>query len=198
MRGLEIVSLRDEEWEAILLADYKGLSHVEAAASMGVSRPTYSRMLAEGRSAVARALVEGAALKIGGGDFTPIPEEQQTGPGPGEEKMKIAISTTGDDLDAPMEERFGRAPKFLIYDPAEKSFIVIDNQTNDAPQGAGLKAAEAIVRAGAKVVVTGNCGPKAFGALTQAGVKVYLGDAETVQQAVDHFYAGKLFALNPS
>lgn len=69
MIDLEIVPLKDEEWEAILLADYDRLEHEEAAKKMGVSRPTFSRVLASARAAVAKALAEGSALKIGGGDF---------------------------------------------------------------------------------------------------------------------------------
>ncbi|HUO99140.1 MAG TPA: DUF134 domain-containing protein [Rhizomicrobium sp.] len=66
---LEIVALKDEEWEAILLADYSRLDQEEAARNMGISRPTFSRVLASARAAVAKALAEGGALKIGGGDF---------------------------------------------------------------------------------------------------------------------------------
>lgn len=66
---LEIVTLKDEEWEAIRLADYEGLDQDAAAKQMGVSRPTFSRVLASARVAVAKALAEGCALAIGGGDF---------------------------------------------------------------------------------------------------------------------------------
>jgi predicted DNA-binding protein (UPF0251 family) len=66
---LQIVALKDEEWEAIRLIDYEGLDQQTAAAQMGVSRPTFTRVLAAARAAVAKALAEGAALKIGGGDF---------------------------------------------------------------------------------------------------------------------------------
>jgi uncharacterized protein len=67
--GLQIVALKDEEWEAIRLADYERLDQETAAKNMGISRPTFSRVLASARAAVAKALAEGAALQIGGGDF---------------------------------------------------------------------------------------------------------------------------------
>ena len=66
---LTIVALKDEEWEAIVLCDYNGLNHEEAAKNMGISRPTFSRVLASARANVAKTLAEGCALKIGGGDF---------------------------------------------------------------------------------------------------------------------------------
>jgi predicted DNA-binding protein (UPF0251 family) len=66
---LQVVALKDEEWEAIRLADYERLDQESAAKAMGISRPTFTRVLASARAAVAKALAEGAALKIGGGDF---------------------------------------------------------------------------------------------------------------------------------
>jgi len=68
---LAVVKLKDEEWEAILLADYRGMEQEEASRLMGISRPTFSRVLSSARKAVARALAEGAALEIDGGDFKP-------------------------------------------------------------------------------------------------------------------------------
>ena len=77
---LQIVSLKDEEWEAILLADYKGLEQEEASTMMGISRPTFSRVLASARAAVAKALAEGGALKIGGGDFQVVSQLKKPEP----------------------------------------------------------------------------------------------------------------------
>lgn len=68
-RRLKTALLREEELEAIFLSDYRGLEQEEAAALMNVSRSTFSRTLASARKAVATALAEGRALRIGGGDF---------------------------------------------------------------------------------------------------------------------------------
>jgi len=107
--------------------------------------------------------------------------------------MKIAFSTSGSDLNAPLESRFGRAPKFLVYDLDNASFEVIDNQQNfNAAQGAGIQSAETVIRSGAKALLSGHCGPKAFRVLAAAGVKVYTSDAATVAEALEHFKAGKL------
>jgi len=69
LRQIQIVALKDEELEALSLADMQGLDQETAAASMDISRPTFSRLLAEARKKVATALTQGAALKIEGGDF---------------------------------------------------------------------------------------------------------------------------------
>ena len=69
LRDLEEILLPVEGPEALRLADLEGLTAEEAAAHMGVSRHTFGRVLAAARAAVARALVEGAALRIAGGHY---------------------------------------------------------------------------------------------------------------------------------
>jgi len=107
--------------------------------------------------------------------------------------MKIAFSTSGSDVKAPLDTRFGRAPKFLIYDLETQSFEIIDNQHNlNAAQGAGIQSAETVARSGAQALVSGHCGPKAFRVLAAAGIKIYNSDAATVAEALELFKAGKL------
>lgn len=107
--------------------------------------------------------------------------------------MKIAFTTSGDGLDAPLDGRFGRAPRFLVYDLDTNAFELIDNHQNlNAAQGAGIQAAEIVARSGAKALVTGHCGPKAFRVLSAAGVKIYNTDAPTVAAALEEYRAGRL------
>ncbi len=79
MRQLRVVALKDEELEALSLADCKGLDQEAAAALMNISRSTFSRILAQARRSVATALTEGAALQIGGGDFQLVFDEDAAG-----------------------------------------------------------------------------------------------------------------------
>jgi predicted Fe-Mo cluster-binding NifX family protein len=107
--------------------------------------------------------------------------------------VKVAFTTSGKDLTAPLDARFGRAPGFLVYDIDSSTAEYIDNQQSlDAAQGAGIQAAETVVRSGAQAVVTGHCGPKAFRGLSAAGVKIYNTDQPTVAAALEAFKAGKL------
>ncbi|HEX9029516.1 MAG TPA: DUF134 domain-containing protein [Anaerolineales bacterium] len=64
--GLRRVLLLSEELEALRLADLVGLSQVEAAGQMGVSRSTFQRILTKAHQQVALALVEGQALQVEG------------------------------------------------------------------------------------------------------------------------------------
>ena len=107
--------------------------------------------------------------------------------------MRIAFTTSGDNLQAPLDSRFGRTPKFLVYELERESFELIDNAPNlQAVQGAGVQAAQAVIQAGAEAVVTGHCGPKAFRVLQAANIKVYHSEAATVAEALERYKSGQL------
>lgn len=107
--------------------------------------------------------------------------------------MKIAFTTSGETLDAPLEGRFGRAPRFLVYDLARDTFEVADNQRKlNVARGAGIQAAETVARTGASCLVTGHCGPKAHRVLAAAGIRVYNSDAPTVAAALEEYRYGRL------
>lgn len=109
--------------------------------------------------------------------------------------MRIAFTTSGETLEAPLDERFGRAPRFLVYDLDEDSFEVVDNRQNvEAAQGAGVQAAETIARCKVVGLITGHCGPKAYQVLSAAGVSVYNTGETTVAAALEAFKAGRLTA----
>ena len=72
-----------EGLEALRLADALGLDQEEAASMMGISKPTFCRVLAGAREAVARALVSGWAIRIEGGDYRLVDDAPPFGPGPG-------------------------------------------------------------------------------------------------------------------
>ena len=63
------VTLTIDGLEALRLADAEGLDHEQAAELMGISRPTFSRLLAEARRIVAKGLVNGWAIRIEGGNY---------------------------------------------------------------------------------------------------------------------------------
>ena len=79
LRDLEVIELKRDELEALSLADVRRLGQEESAALMNVSRPTFSRILAQARRSVATALVTGAALQIRGGDFMHVGEARPGG-----------------------------------------------------------------------------------------------------------------------
>ena len=63
----DAILLHFEEYEAIRLCDYEMKTQQEASVSMGVSRPTLSRIYVSARQKIANALVSGVAIMIEGG-----------------------------------------------------------------------------------------------------------------------------------
>lgn len=63
----ENVVIYYEEYEAIRLNDYEKLNQTEAAAAMGVSRPTFTRIYMKAREKMAKALIEGRRVIVEGG-----------------------------------------------------------------------------------------------------------------------------------
>lgn len=107
--------------------------------------------------------------------------------------MKIAVPSEGDNLDASVDKRFGRAKKFIVFDTESKKHSVKDNTQNlNATQGAGVQTGQNIAESGAQALITNNCGPKAFTVLSQAGIAVYNSEATTVKEAIDQFNNGEL------
>ena len=107
--------------------------------------------------------------------------------------MKIAVTSTGQDLDSPMDPRFGRAAYILIVDADSLAFEVLDNAENvNAFKGAGIQAASMISDRQADVLLTGFCGPNAFKTLDAARVKVAGDVSGTVREAVVAFVDGKV------
>jgi predicted Fe-Mo cluster-binding NifX family protein len=107
--------------------------------------------------------------------------------------MKIAVTSTGKDLDSPVDPRFGRAAYILIVDSVSLEIEVIDNASNvNAFKGAGIQAAVSVSDRGAGVLMTGFCGPNAFKTLQAAGVKVVNNVNGTVRSAVAAFNEKKV------
>ena len=111
--------------------------------------------------------------------------------------MKIAITSQGQDLDSPIDPRFGRAKYFIVIDTEADGFTITDNSMNlNAAQGAGIQAGRNVVELGVEAVITGHVGPKAFATLQAGEVKIFIGATGTVADAIKQFKAGQLEQTN--
>jgi len=110
--------------------------------------------------------------------------------------MNVCISSTGKDLSAPVDPRFGRSQLFLFVDTETMKYECIENPALTAGGGAGTKAAQLVSDKGAQAVLTGNVGPNAFSALNAAGIKIYAGMTGTAQQAVEKFKSGQVLPVS--
>ncbi|MBN2081630.1 NifB/NifX family molybdenum-iron cluster-binding protein [bacterium] len=108
--------------------------------------------------------------------------------------MLIAISATDRGLGATVDPRFGRARMFALVDSDTPEEVrMLDNVGNsDQLSGAGISTAQAVVDAGAKVVISGRVGPKALDVLSAAGLEIYTGADGSVSDAISAWQAGRL------
>lgn len=115
--------------------------------------------------------------------------------------MKIAFTAHGEDCHATMDSRFGRTDYFVIYDQENDSWSCLPNTQNiEAAHGAGIQAGQNLAKTGAKAVITGHVGPKAFKVLETEQIAMYsFGDMKyTVEEALQAFLEKKLTVINTS
>jgi predicted Fe-Mo cluster-binding NifX family protein len=106
--------------------------------------------------------------------------------------MIIAVTAQESDLQGEVDPRFGRAKHFLIVDSETMRFEVVENeQSLRLPQGAGIQAAQVVTNHRAEVVLTGNCGPKAFRTLEAAGIRVVVGVSGRIEDAIRTYLRGE-------
>ena len=106
--------------------------------------------------------------------------------------MKIAISSTGPDLESEVDPRFGRCQYFLIVDLEDMSFEAVPNGNVAQGSGVGIQSAKVVADKGAKAVLTGNVGPNAYQTLSAAGLKVITGVSGMVRKAAQQYKNGQL------
>ena len=112
--------------------------------------------------------------------------------------MKIAISSTGKDLDCQIDPRFGRCQYFIFLDPETMEFEAAENQGLAAMGGAGVQAAQLVAQKGVTALITGNLGPNAASALSASGIKVYLVPGGTVKEVAETYKSGTLKEVSGS
>ena len=111
--------------------------------------------------------------------------------------MKIVITSQGPNMNSAVDPRFGRAACFVAVESDTGEFTAYDNSTGlNAAQGAGIQAGKYVADLGARAVVTGQVGPKAFTTLKAAGVAIYTGASGTVQEALEAYRSGQLIAAS--
>lgn len=106
--------------------------------------------------------------------------------------MKVVVSATDQTIDAPMDQRFGRAPWFVLVDTESGEWSAHANGAVESGHGAGIEASRAVLGLGAAAIVTGDVGPNAHRTLQAAGVPVYSARGVTVREAVEALKAGTL------
>ena len=101
--------------------------------------------------------------------------------------MIIAMSSTGKEKSAPLDDRFGRCAYFAFYNTADDSWHFAPNPGTLQGSGAGIKAAQFVFDQKARLVLTGETGPKATRVLQSAGIKVIYASGGTLEETLGRY-----------
>jgi predicted Fe-Mo cluster-binding NifX family protein len=110
--------------------------------------------------------------------------------------LKVAITSTGKDMDSMLDERFGRASYFIITDIDTGDIKAFENTNISSAHGTGVQVAQFVIGLGAKALITGNVGPNAMRVLKASGLEVFRANSMTVRQALKSFSEGKLQSIS--
>lgn len=95
-----------------------------------------------------------------------------------------------------MDERFGRAAYYLIYDQETGVWKPVLNPFPDAAGGVGPRVAQILAGEKVKALITGKLGRKALSALQAAGISIYLlKERVHVKDALEYFTKNRLTQL---
>ena len=114
--------------------------------------------------------------------------------------MKLAIALKENDYNSFVDERFGRAPFFIIIDSDTKEFEITENEAKDEATGAGLKAVKNLLKHEIDVIIAGEIGPKAGELIYDLEIPTFkFKDLEKVDEIVNAFNENTLekYDLSP-
>ena len=112
--------------------------------------------------------------------------------------MKIAISARGRTVGDLVDMRFGRTEYFLIADENGLIIDVLDNAAQSATGGAGIAAAQAVLDAGADILITGQLGPNAMKVIKSAAIPAYQAINGTIEDNLKAYASDKLQRITES
>jgi predicted Fe-Mo cluster-binding NifX family protein len=106
---------------------------------------------------------------------------------------RVAVVSTGEELDALVELRFGICSAFVVVDPTTMEWEVIQVEPDGPAENVNMNGIRAVVRSGAGAVITPQIDPKCCMALRALAVAAYLApEGITVREAVERYARGEL------
>ena len=95
----------------------------------------------------------------------------------------IAIPASENNIDAMLDERFGRCPFFCFYNTKTESIEFKENKLKNASEGVGPQVVEFLASNGISEVYACEFGPKAKNMLEKLNIRMRLVDRkQTIQQ----------------
>ena len=107
--------------------------------------------------------------------------------------MIIGICAKGKELKSSLDDRFGRAENFIVYNTETSEFSSVENTARDEASGAGGIAVKILSKYNVEVILAPEIGPKAMTAINAFEMDAYnFGNCENVQDAIESYRNGNL------
>lgn len=100
--------------------------------------------------------------------------------------MKVAITSSGNTVDALLDQRFGRCAYFAFYDTESKQLEFVENTNKDAAEGAGPASVATVANHKVTKIISGEFGFKIKGMLNDLNIQmVMIKEHKTVQDIIN-------------
>ena len=113
---------------------------------------------------------------------------------PNKKSIKIAISSSSDNIEGSIDSRFGRCSFFLIItleDGKITDVKAIENNQRNMQGQVGIVIAQMLAKEDIDTVITENIGPRALDVLSQFQISVFKGEG-TIKDSIKCFKDNKL------
>ena len=104
---------------------------------------------------------------------------------------KIGIPTKENNWESPIDDRFARAPFFLIYDDESEKEEWLENTIGGA-HGVGPKVIQMLAQNGVDVVIAPQLGGNALQAMEAAGIIAYRYEGNSIKEIYENYKCGSL------
>ena len=182
-----VVSVMLDEFEALRLCDYEGLSQIEAAEDMQVSRATVQRLLLSAREKIVDVILNNKILEIKN-DIANIKLKGESKMNIEEKVVKSIAFPTSDKVT--VDGHFGHAREFVVY---TVNVIDITNvvYVTPPPHKPGVLP-QFLAEQGVNVIITGGMGQMAVDLFQRSGIDVVLGASGRIDVNLNEYWGGFL------
>lgn len=106
--------------------------------------------------------------------------------------MKVIVSSTGKGIDDAISTVFGRTEFYILVDTEDFTHESFDNPAVNQSSGAGIQAAQFVMKKNPESVISSSIGPNAYEVLSAGSVPCYTATGGTVRETVETFNRGEL------
>jgi len=184
---LETVFIMLDEFEALRLCDYEGLSQIEAAAEMQVSRATIQRLLLSAREKLVDVLLNIKNLEVKN-EITNIKLKGESKMNIEEKEIKKISFPTSDKVT--VDGHFGHTKEFVVYTVKNNEVTNVEYLT-PPPHKPGVLP-QFLGEQGIDVIITGGMGQMAVDLFQRQSIDVVLGAKGRIDVNLNEYLGGFL------